>query len=90
MRYSRAGGKLIHEKNQRQKSRDTVPLGNFAKRNCPRCDFFPRTRSYKKEDEPLLNLRGYKQLLKREGTYVCTKEGIRVPTLNTGGSMCTR
>jgi hypothetical protein len=46
---------------------------------------FPRARSYKKEDEPLLNLRGYKPLLKREGTYVCTKEGIRVPSLNTGG-----
>jgi hypothetical protein len=27
MRYSGAGGKLIHEKNQKQKkSRDTVPL----------------------------------------------------------------
>ncbi len=26
MGYSGAGGKLIHEKNQRQKSRDTVPL----------------------------------------------------------------
>jgi hypothetical protein len=27
MEYSGAGGKLIHEKNQKQKSRDTVPLG---------------------------------------------------------------
>ncbi len=26
MEYSGAGGKLIHEKNQKQKSRDTVPL----------------------------------------------------------------
>ncbi len=26
MGYSGAGGKLIHEKNQKQKSRDTVPL----------------------------------------------------------------
>jgi hypothetical protein len=26
MGYSGAGGKLIHEKKQRQKSRDTVPL----------------------------------------------------------------
>jgi hypothetical protein len=37
-----------------------------------------RTRSYKKDDEPLLNLqydRGYEPLLKREGAYVYTKEG---------------
>jgi hypothetical protein len=26
MGYSGAGGKLIHKKNQKQKSRDTVPL----------------------------------------------------------------
>ncbi len=26
MQYSGAGGKLIHQKNQKQKSRDTVPL----------------------------------------------------------------
>jgi hypothetical protein len=33
MEYSGAGGKLIHEKNQKQKSRDTVPLiGLFKKR----------------------------------------------------------
>jgi hypothetical protein len=29
MEYSGAGGKLIHEKNQKQKSRDTVPLSIF-------------------------------------------------------------
>ncbi len=26
MEYSRAGGKLIHEKNQKKKYRDTIPL----------------------------------------------------------------
>ena len=30
MGYSVAGGKLIHEKNQKQKSRDTVPLRGQA------------------------------------------------------------
>ncbi len=29
MQYSWAGGKLIHEKNQKQKSRDTVPLNLY-------------------------------------------------------------
>jgi hypothetical protein len=31
MRYSGAEGKLIHEKNQKQKSRDTVPLMDIKK-----------------------------------------------------------
>ncbi len=30
MGYSGAGGKLIHEKKQKQKSRDTVPLNQFV------------------------------------------------------------
>jgi hypothetical protein len=34
--------------------------------------------------------RGYEPLLKREGTYVYTKEGTRVTSLNTGGLVCTR
>ena len=37
MEYSGAGGKLIHEKNQRQKSRDIVPLTivyTFVENNC--------------------------------------------------------
>jgi hypothetical protein len=46
-----------------------------------------RIRSYKKEDEPLLNLTSYGPLLKREGTFLYTKEGTtrRVTYLNTGG-----
>jgi hypothetical protein len=32
MGYSGAGGKLIHEKNQKQKSRDTVPLKYIEKK----------------------------------------------------------
>jgi hypothetical protein len=32
--------------------------------------------------------RGNEPLLKREGTYVYTKEGTRVPSLNTGGLVC--
>jgi hypothetical protein len=45
----------------------------------------PRTRSYKKDDKPLLNLTGaYEPLHKREGAYVYPKEGTRVPSLNTG------
>jgi hypothetical protein len=45
---------------------------------------FPSTRSYKKDDEPLLKiLTGYEPLLKSEGTYVYIKEGARVPSLNT-------
>jgi hypothetical protein len=35
-----------------------------------------RTRSYKKDDE--------------RDAYVYTKEGTRVPSLNTGGLVCTR
>ncbi len=31
MGYSGAGGKLIHEKNQKQKSRDSVPLKKAEK-----------------------------------------------------------
>ncbi len=34
--------------------------------------------------------RGYEQLLKREGTFVHTKEGTRVLSLKTGGLVCTR
>ncbi len=45
-----------------------------------RLDLIFWTRSYKKDDEPLLNLTGgYEKLLKREGTFVYTKEGTRVP-----------
>ncbi len=40
------------------------------------------TRSYKKDDEPLLNLTG---AMSREGAYVYTKEGRRVPSLNARG-----
>ncbi len=36
MKYSGAGGKLIHEKNQKKKSRDTVPLIKQKKRQCLR------------------------------------------------------
>jgi hypothetical protein len=36
MGYSGAGGKLIHEKNQRQKSRDNVPLNVLY---CTACVF---------------------------------------------------
>jgi hypothetical protein len=32
MGYSGAGGKLIHEKNQKQKSRDTVPLNSSTEK----------------------------------------------------------
>ncbi len=42
------------------------------------------TRSYLKDYVPLLNFdRGYEQLLKKEGTFVYTKEGTRVPSLQT-------
>ncbi len=45
-----------------------------------------RTRSYKRDYEPLLNInRGCETLLRRGGTYVYTKEGTRVPSLNTWG-----
>jgi hypothetical protein len=39
---------------------------------------------YKKDDEPLLNWAGTvsEQLLKREDTFVCTKGGSRVPSMN--------
>jgi hypothetical protein len=51
----------------------------------------PRTRSYKKDDETLLNLIGtMSSCSKKEGTYVYTKEGTRIPSLNTGGLVCTR
>ncbi len=33
MGYSGAGGKLIHEKNQKQKSRDTVPLSSLLRQS---------------------------------------------------------
>jgi hypothetical protein len=33
MGYSGAGGKLIHEKNQKQKFRDTVPLNQSQNEN---------------------------------------------------------
>jgi hypothetical protein len=33
---------------------------------------------------------GYEPLIKREGAYVYTKERSRVPSLNTGGLVCTR
>ncbi len=33
---------------------------------------------------------GCEQLLKREGTFVNTKEGTRIPSLNTGDLVCTR
>ena len=33
--------------------------------------------------------RGYEPLLKREGTCVYTTERTRVPSLNTGGLVCT-
>jgi hypothetical protein len=37
MGYSGAGGKLIHEKNRRKKSRDTVPLRViFPRKKCAR------------------------------------------------------
>jgi hypothetical protein len=49
----------------------------------------PWTRSYKKDDEPLLNLTGaMSRMLKREGAYVYTKEGTRV--LNSGALVRTR
>ncbi len=57
------------------------------------------TCSYKKDDEPLLNLTGAmsrcsreKVLLctqKTEGTFVYTKDVIGVPSLNSGGLLCT-
>ncbi len=34
MGYSGAGGKLIDEKNQQQKSRDTVPLNSVEQQIC--------------------------------------------------------
>jgi hypothetical protein len=37
MEYSGAGGKLIHEKNQKQKSRDTVPLNGLFKKRYVAC-----------------------------------------------------
>jgi hypothetical protein len=50
-----------------------------------------RTRSYKKDDEPLLNLAGAMSRCSREkkDAYVYTKEGTRVPYLNTRGLVCT-
>ncbi len=33
---------------------------------------------------------GYEPLLKRVGAYMFTKEGIRLPSLNTGGLVCIR
>jgi hypothetical protein len=41
-----------------------------------------RTRSYKKDDEPHAQFdRGCEPLLNREGAYMYTKEGPRVPSL---------
>ncbi len=39
MEYSGAGGKLIHKKNQKQKSRDTVPLREKYLYDGNGCDF---------------------------------------------------
>ncbi len=52
----------------------------------------PRTRSYEKDDEPLLNLTGTMSSCSREKVLLCTytKEGTRVPSLNTEGLVCTR
>jgi hypothetical protein len=50
----------------------------------------PWTRSFQKDDEPLLNLKGAMRSCSREKLYVYTKEGTRVPSLNTGGLVCTR
>jgi hypothetical protein len=45
-----------------------------------------RTRCYKKKMmSPAQFDREYEQLLKREGTFVYTKEGTRVSFLKTGG-----
>ncbi len=50
-----------------------------------------RSRSYKKRRwAPAQFDRGYEPLLKREGAYVYTKEGTRVPSLNSGSFVCTR
>ncbi len=50
------------------------------------------TRSYKKDDEPLLNLTGALSCCSREKVLMCmyTKEGTRVSSLNTGGLVYTR
>ncbi len=51
----------------------------------------PRTRSYKKDDEPLLNLTGAKSRCSREKIFMCTqKKAQEVPSVNTGGFLCTR
>jgi hypothetical protein len=43
----------------------------------------------KKDDEPHAQFdRGYEPLLNREGGYVYTKEGTRVPSKNTEALVC--
>jgi hypothetical protein len=51
----------------------------------------PRTRSYKKDDEPLLNLTGAMSRCSREKVLMCTQKRklhCRVPSLKTGGLVC--
>ncbi len=54
----------------------------------------PRTRIHKKDDEPLLNLTGAMTMSRcsKEKVLICmyTKEGTGVPSLSTGGLVCTR
>ncbi len=55
------------------------------------CRSFLNKFSYQKDDEPLLNLTGAMSRWSRaKGAYVYTNEGTRVPSLNTGGFVCTR